>query len=138
TELVAAERELVVRVVVHEVIVGAVAIEELDRALLHRRARPLRASLERSLHCLTALDVPEGDPDLGAAAAHLDVVVVEDLPELAVELDGDPLPQFAGTDHALADSWAFAPAGRSISRTRGPAGIEGTNEGPQLADGPGC
>jgi hypothetical protein len=26
-------------------------------------------------------------------------VIVEDLPELAVELDGDALPEFAGADH---------------------------------------
>jgi hypothetical protein len=32
------------------------------------------------------------------------VVVVEDLPELAVELDGDPLLQFAGADHRVG-SW---------------------------------
>jgi hypothetical protein len=29
------------------------------------------------------------------------VVVVEDLPELAVELDGDALPEFTGADHAV-------------------------------------
>jgi hypothetical protein len=29
------------------------------------------------------------------------VVVVEDLPELAVELDGDALAQFAGADHVV-------------------------------------
>ena len=42
--------------------------------------------------------------DLGRAAAHLDVVVVEDLPELAVELDGDALLQVAGRDHGCSRS----------------------------------
>ena len=87
----AGEHELVVRVGVHEVVVVAVAVQELDRPLLHRRARPLRPGLERALDGLAALDVAQRDADLGRAAAHLDVVVVEDLPELAVELDGDAL-----------------------------------------------
>jgi hypothetical protein len=39
------------------------------------------------------------------ASAHLDVVVVEDLPELAVELDGDSLAQVAGADHVVVGSW---------------------------------
>src|SRR5262249_46492067 len=100
-----------------EVVVVAVAIEELDRPLLHRGTWPLRSGLERALHGLAALDVPEGDPDLGRAAAHLDVVVVEDLPGLTVELDGGPLLQFAGADHS---GWApgRAPAGPCRARGR--------------------
>ena len=55
---------------------------------------------------------------LGGAATHLDVVVVEDLPEVAVELDGDALPEFAGTDHV-----GMAPGGRTgHGATQAPAG----------------
>ena len=90
-ELVGRQDELVVGVGVHEVEVVAVAVQELDGPLLHRGARPLRPGLERALDGLAALDVAQRDADLGRAAAHLDVVVVEDLPELAVELDGDAL-----------------------------------------------
>ena len=103
-ELVGGEHELVVRVGVHEVVLVAVAVQELDRPLLHRGPRPLRPGLERALHGLAALDVAQRDPHLGRAATHLDVVVVEDLPELAVELDGDALLQFAGADHRVG-SW---------------------------------
>ena len=105
TELPRGQHELVVRVAVHEVVVVAVAVEELDGALLHRRARPARPGLERALDRLAALDVAQRDAHLGRAAAHLDVVVVEDLPELAVELDGDALLEFAGADHVGGGSW---------------------------------
>ena len=71
------------------------------------------AGLEAALDGLAALDVAQLDPDLGRAAAHLDVVVVEDLPELAVELDGDALAQVAGGDHGR---WA-PEAGRPAART---------------------
>ena len=100
-ELLGGQDELVVRVVVHEMEVVAVAVQELDGPLLHRRARPLRAGLERALDRLAALDVAQRDADLGRASTHLDVVVVEDLPELAVELDGDALLEFTGADHGV-------------------------------------
>jgi hypothetical protein len=83
------------------VVLVAVAVEELDGPLLHRCARPLRPGLERALHGLAAFDIAKRDAHLRRAAAHLDVVVVEDLPELAVELDGDALLQFAGADHRV-------------------------------------
>ena len=53
---------------------------------------------ERSTVC-PRLMLRKRDPDLGGAAAHLDVVIVEDLPELAVEFDGDALLEFTGADH---------------------------------------
>ena len=62
-------------------------------------ARHEEAVLGATLDGLAALDVPELDPDLGRAAAHLDVVVVQDLPELAIELDGDTLAQLTCRDH---------------------------------------
>ena len=102
-------------------IVAAVPVEELDGPLLHRCPRPLRTGLERALDRLAALDVTERDPDLGRAAAHLDVVVVEDLPELAVELDGDALLEFAGADHVdglLAAGWIGAGSGRGEAGDR--------------------
>ena len=79
--------------------VVAVPVEELDGALLEDGAGPLLAGLEAALDRLAATDVAQLDLHLGRAAAHLDVVVVEDLPELAVELDGDALLQVAGRDH---------------------------------------
>jgi hypothetical protein len=36
------------------------------------------------------------------------VVVVENLPELAVELDGDALAEVAGADHVVMGSWSGA------------------------------
>src|SRR5439155_20732335 len=111
TELGRRQAELVIRVGVHEMEVAAVAVEELDRAPFHRSARPFGSGLEGPLDRLAALDVAQRDADLGRAAAHLDVVVVEDLPEVAVELDGDALAQFAGADHV---GWGIL--GRMASR----------------------
>ena len=118
TQLIGREDELVVRVVVHEVEIAVVAVEELDRPLLHGGARPFRPGLERALDGLAALDVAQGDADLRRSSTHLDVVVIEDLPELAVELDGDALLEFAGADHVVVDSWGqsagHAPTGPGI------------------------
>ena len=69
------------------------------RALLELGARPLGAGLERALDRLAAFHVAQRDAHLGGPATHLDVVVVEDLPELAVELDGHPFSQVSGADH---------------------------------------
>src|SRR5581483_9582103 len=121
-ELLGGEDELVVRVAVHEVELVAVAVEELDRAMLELGPRPAFAGLERPLDDRALLHVPELDPDLGRTTAHLDVVVVEDLPEVAVELDDDALPQLAGGDHGSLDSC------RDRARRReGRAGRPGTN-----------
>ena len=56
--------------------------------------------LAGSLDGLPALDVAERDPDLGRATADLEVVVIEDLPQLVVELDDEPLFQVSGRNHA--------------------------------------
>ena len=97
-QLFAAEVELFVRLVLHEVVVVAIPIEGLYGALVEHRARPLLARLEGALDGLAALDVAQLDADLRGAAAHLDVVEVEDLPEVAVELDGDAFAQVSGRD----------------------------------------
>src|SRR5262249_48594030 len=78
----------------------AVAVQELDRTLLEERAGPLLTRLERAFDRLPAPDVAQLDSDLGRAATHLDVVVVEDLPELAIELDGHAFLEVSGGDHA--------------------------------------
>ena len=72
---------------------------DIDVPSFKLSAGPLAASLERALHGLAALDVAQRDSNLGRAATHLDVVVVEDLPEVAIELDGHALAQLAGADH---------------------------------------
>jgi hypothetical protein len=87
------------------VVILTVAVEELDRALLELRARPLRPGLEGALDCLAAPHVAQRDADLGRTAAHLDVVVIEDLPKLPIELDGHALAQFSGADHVVLGSW---------------------------------
>ena len=95
------QAELLVRLGLHEVEVVAVAVQELDRAAVDLGPRPALARLERLLDRAALLDVAQLDPDLGRAAAHLDVVVVEDLPEVAVKLDDDALAQLAGADHGV-------------------------------------
>jgi hypothetical protein len=62
-------------------------------------ARPLLTGLERLLDRAALLDVAQLDADLCGPAAHLDVVVVEDLPQVAVKLDDDAFAQLAGADH---------------------------------------
>ena len=115
----AREVELLVGLVLHEVEVLAVAVEELHGPLLEDGARPLLAGLEGTLDGLAALDVAQLDAHLGGASAHLDVVVVEDLPELAVELDGDALAQVSGRDHGCCPSpWAWLD--ERSGRPRGP------------------
>jgi hypothetical protein len=91
-------------------------------------ARPLRASLERALDRLATLDVAQGDPNLRGAATHLDVVVVEDLPELAIELDGHALAQFSGADHLEVGSWVGSMA-RGVAVEHGRAGADGPRIG---------
>ena len=102
------QAELLVGLGLHEVEVVAVAIQELDRAAVDLRARPALARLERLLDGAALLDVAQLDPDLGRAAAHLDVVVVEDLPQVAIKLDDDALAQLAGADHGVVLRWAGA------------------------------
>ena len=63
--LLARHRELLVVRGVHEVEVVAVAIQELDLAVLEIGARPFLTRLEGTLHGLTALDIAQLDAHLG-------------------------------------------------------------------------
>src|SRR5262249_11367628 len=110
-ELLRREAELVVGLGLHEVEVVAVAVQELHGPPVDLGPRPAVAGLERLLDRAALLDVAQLDPDLGRAAADLDVVVVEDLPEVPIELDDDALAQLAGADHAVVLRWRVARAG---------------------------
>ena len=59
--MLARHRELLVESRVHEVEVVAIAVQELDRALLEMGTWPLLARLERPLDRLAALDVAQLD-----------------------------------------------------------------------------
>src|SRR5439155_5718967 len=98
-ELRCAQRELLEGFGVHEMDLGAVTVEVLDGPLVEPRAGPPLASLEGPLDGLALLHVAQLDAHLGRPAAHLDVVEVEDLPELPIELDSRPLFQVSGRDH---------------------------------------
>ena len=65
------------------------------------RGRPAAISRPpgRTLDRLAALDVAQLDAHLGRAPADLDVVVVEDLPQLVFELDDEAPLQISGRNH---------------------------------------
>src|SRR4029077_12730304 len=87
------------RLGIHEVEGVPVAVEVLDAALLDPGPRPARAGLEGAFHDVAAAHVLQLHADLCRSARHLDVGPVEDLHELPVELDNDPLLDVAGGDH---------------------------------------
>ena len=109
--------ELLVALGLHEVVVVAVLIQELDLAVVQLDARPLLAGLERPLDRLAALDVAELDADLRRASSDLEVVVVEDLPQVAVELDDHTLVQVACRNHGRAGLLGWQAAGGRLSRS---------------------
>src|SRR5919204_5805113 len=100
-ELIRVERDLVVRGGVHEVIVRAIPIEELHGAVVEPRALETISRLERALDNVALPHVAELHAHLRAAAPELDVLELDDLIQVAVELDGHAALDLTGADHAL-------------------------------------
>jgi hypothetical protein len=71
-----------------------VVIEILDIAMVQAYPLELGASLVATIHDGAGADVLKLDLDLGAAPAHLDVLVVEDAQEFAIHLNYDALLEF--------------------------------------------
>ena len=94
-------RELLVGLGIHEVVRVAIGVEVLRLAGLDARPRPAGAGLEGALDDVALAHVLHLHADLRRAASHLDVAPVEDLHELAVELDDDALLDVAGADQSL-------------------------------------
>src|SRR5439155_8898744 len=95
------ECELVVGRRVHEVVMRAVAIHELDVAVIQARTLKAIARLERLLYKVAFADVAQLHAHLRAATAELDVLELDDLVQHAVDLDGHPALDLPGADHAF-------------------------------------
>ena len=76
-------------------IVVAILVHELDLAVIHAGANELLSGLEGLLDRSSALDVAKLHANLCRAPSYLDVVIVEDLPQVAFQLDGNTLVQVA-------------------------------------------
>src|SRR6266545_5787033 len=100
-ELVGIERELVVRLRVHEMEVRAVLVHELHGAVVEAGALEALAGLDRLLDEVTLADVAQLHAHLRAATAHLDVLELDDLVELAVDLDRDTALDLPGAYHCF-------------------------------------
>src|SRR5437870_12868316 len=95
------ECELVVGRRVHEVVMRAVAIHELDVAVIQARTLKAIARLERLLYKVAFADVAQLHAHLRAATAELDVLELDDLVQHAVELDGHPALDLPGAYHVF-------------------------------------
>ena len=90
--------ELLERLLVHEVRLGAVVVEELDVLHLGVDARELLAGAERLVDDRSAIEILELRPHERAALARLHVLELDDAPHRALELDVHPVPELVGVD----------------------------------------
>src|SRR5690606_14176086 len=135
-DLLATERRLLVRLVVHERVLVAVGVEERHRPVLDEDVLDLLGRVKRPLDDRARLQVAELGHHLRAATADLLVLVVDDLPEAAVHLDLGTAAQVCNADHrfpcpptALARR---APSSR-VYPTGGSFGPACENRGPRRA-----
>ncbi len=94
----ARQRELLVRLLVHEVRLAPVVVEELDVLHLGVDARELLARAERVLDDSAGLEVLELRPDERAALPGLDVLELDDAPHRAPMLDVHPVAELVRVD----------------------------------------
>ena len=92
------EPELLVRLLVHEVRLGAVVVEVLDVLHLGVDARELLACAERPFDDGARLERLQLRPHERAALAGLDVLELDDAPDDAVDLDVHPVAELVGVD----------------------------------------
>ena len=92
------ERELLVRLLVHEVHLVAVVVEVLHLLDLRVDARELLARAERLVDNGACVEVLQLRPDEGAALAGLDVLELDDPPRRAVDLDVHPVLELVRVD----------------------------------------
>ena len=99
------EPELLVRLLVHEVGLGAVVVEELDVLHLGVHARELLPGAERPVDDGARLERLQLRPHERAALAGLHVLELDDAPDGAVDLDVHPVAELVrgdGLGHAAA------------------------------------
>jgi hypothetical protein len=89
---------LVVRGVVHEHVLVAVAVQELHVVAADDRLLDTDTGVERAVEDVARLDVAELRADEGAPLAGLDVLELDDLEQAVVELERDPRLQVVGGD----------------------------------------
>ena len=89
----AREPELLVRLLVHEVRLGAVVVEELDVLHLRVHARELLSRAERAIDDGARLERLELRPHERTALAGLHVLELDDAPDGAVDLDVHPVAE---------------------------------------------
>ena len=89
---------LVVRVVVHEHVVVAVAVQELHLLAVDDRLLDPDAGVEGAVEHVAVLHVAQLGAHEGAALAGLDVLELDDLEQAVVELERDPGLQVVGGD----------------------------------------
>ena len=97
-------RDLVVGVAVHEDEVGAVVVEVLHVPLVDVRRLDLDAGVEGLVDDLAAQDVLQLGPHEGRALAGLDVLELDDGPQLALEVEDEAVLEVVGRCHG----WIFA------------------------------
>ena len=96
--------DLVVRLVVHQHVVGTVPVQELHGALVDDGPLDLLARPERPVHDRAGSHVAERGPHEGVALAGLDVLEVHHLNQVTVQLQRHPVLQVIGCDGRHLDS----------------------------------
>src|ERR1035437_8448173 len=96
---VALQREVLVRLVVHEVVAVGVVVEHLHLAVVHRRPLELLTRAERTLDGRSGLHVFQTRPYERRPFTGLDVEELDDGPELPLDDDGDAVAKIIGADH---------------------------------------
>ena len=95
-QLLFGQRELLERLLVHEVIEAVVVVDELRPPSTDVRLRELDVEpAERAVDHTSRLDLTEPDAHRGRALLHLGTLVVNDNVRLAVEVDRHAFAQFS-------------------------------------------
>ncbi len=119
-----AHRELVEGVAVHEDVVGAVVVQVLHRPLVDVGRLDLDAGVERLVDDLAGEDVLQLGPHEGRALAGLDVLELDDGPQLALEVEDEAVLEVVGGCHGRcslsSELWARARRRARVTPARGP------------------
>src|SRR5581483_6407400 len=117
---VALQRDVLVRLVVHEVVAVGIVVEHLHLAVVDRCALQLLAGAERAFHRRARLDVLQPRPHEGGAFARLDVQEFDDGPELTVDHDRDAVAEIVRGDHGWLRLFSKKRRAKARRRLRGP------------------
>src|SRR5579862_3699899 len=108
TDEIALQRDVLERLLIHEMKTVGIVVEHLHLAIVDGRALQLFTGAERPLERRTGLDVLEARPHERGAFARFDVQELDNSPEVAVHDDGNAVTEIVRRDHG----WAvYGPTG---------------------------